>query len=131
MKESRKGVVISLVIIALGSSWLLNPLEVIPGVDWVWTVGLGISGLLVMTLGGLNKLTFVMGSFLIVSSVLSVLRQTGRLRVDLEMPILFILVGFVLLLANLFRLRTPGVLRREEEDEAHGSHPGAGQKPLQ
>jgi len=58
-----------------------------------------------------------MGSFLIVSSVFSVLRQTGRLRVDLEMPILFISVGVLLLLAHLLGLKTPGILRRDEEEQ--------------
>ncbi len=117
---SKKPIVVSVAIIALGIAWLLNTLDVISGVDWVWTLGLAIAGVLVIAAGGLNKLTFVVGPFLIIASVLSVLRQTGVLRTDIEVPVLVIVLGFLLLLSHLLRLPMP--LFVEKGGEELGDH---------
>ena len=101
MKTSKTPVIISVLVIALGTAWLLNTLHVIESVDWIWTLGLAVAGILVIALGERSKLTFVIGPFLVISSIFSVLRQTGRLRVDLELPILFIVLGVLLLLAQI------------------------------
>jgi hypothetical protein len=50
--------------------------------------------------GGFNKFTVVTGPFFIVTSILSVLRQTGRISFDVEIPILVILAGILLLIAR-------------------------------
>ena len=110
-------IIVAVLVIALGIGWLLNTLGVIPGVDWLWTGGLGVAGILVMAASGINKFTFVIGSFLLVSSVFSVLRQTGRLRTNIELPVLFIIFGVLLLLSLLLPLATPGFLREEQQDE--------------
>jgi hypothetical protein len=101
MKTSKTPIIISVLVIALGTAWLLNTLHVIASVDWIWTLGLAVAGILVIALGERSKLTFVIGPFLVISSIFSVLRQTGRLRVDLELPILFIVLGVLLLLAQI------------------------------
>ena len=77
MNTNKKGITISILIITLGVAWLLNILQFLPGVDWMWTGGLGVCGILVVTAGGLNKVTFVVSPFLFVGSILSILRQTG------------------------------------------------------
>jgi hypothetical protein len=110
-------IILAMLVIALGVAWLLNTLGVIPGVDWLWTGGLGVAGILVMAANGINKFTFVIGLFLLVSSVFSVLRQTGRLRSDIEIPVLFIIFGVLLLLSLLLPLATPEFLREEQPDE--------------
>src|SRR5438093_957380 len=110
---SKKPIVVSVLIIALGISWLLNTLHIIPGVDWVWTLSLGISGVLVVAVGGLNKLSFVVGPFLVIASILSVLRQTGHLRADIEVPFLVIVLGVLTLLCHLLRLKSPPFLQEE------------------
>jgi hypothetical protein len=117
MKKSKAGIVVPTLIIALGIAWLLNTLHVLPGVDWMWTGGLGVCGILVVAIGGINKLSAVVGPFLLVGSVLSVLRQTGRLSVDIEMPVLFIVFGVLLLLAYLLPLPMPEFLQRAEPGE--------------
>jgi hypothetical protein len=114
MPESKKPIVVSVLIIALGVSWLLNTLHVIPDVDWVWTAGIGICGVLVFVAGEFNKLTFVVGTLLLTASVLSVLRQTGRLRVDVEVPVLVIALGVLVLLSHLFGLKTPELLQEKK-----------------
>jgi len=117
MNTSRKMIILAVLVIALGIAWLLNTLDVIPGVDWLWTGGLGVAGILIMAANGINKLTFVIGPFLLVSSVFSILRQTGRLRTDIEMPVLFIIFGVLFLLSLLLPLPTPEFLGEEPHDE--------------
>jgi hypothetical protein len=58
-------------------------------------------------LGGINRLTVVIGPFLLAASVCSVLRQTQRLPVDQEVPILTIILGVLWLLACLLRVPLP------------------------
>ncbi len=101
MKTRKSAIAISLLIIALGVAWLLNVTKVIPGVDWVWVMGLGVSGILLLAFAQLDRFNFVVGVSLIVSSVLSVLRQTGKLVVNIEAPVLFITVGILLFLSQL------------------------------
>ena len=107
----------AVLVIALGIAWLLNTLGVIPGVNWLWTGALGVAGILVLATNRINKFTFVIGLFLLVSSVFSVLRQTGRLRADIEMPVLFIVFGVLVLLSLLLPLATPEFLREEQRDQ--------------
>jgi hypothetical protein len=107
-------IILAVLVIALGIAWLLNTLEIIPGVDWLWSGGLGIAGILFLAAKGLNKFTFVIGSFLLISSVCSVLRQTGRLRPDIELPVLFIVFGALILVSMLLPLCTPEVFREEK-----------------
>src|SRR5438094_7949418 len=77
MNESKSMVAIAVLVIALGVAWLLNTLNVIPSIDWIWTSGLGIAGILVLMMSGIDRVSVVVGPFLLVTSVLSVLRQTG------------------------------------------------------
>ena len=111
-----KSVVISLLIIAIGVAWLLNTLHVIAGVDWIWTISLAAVGLLTLAWGKLNKFTFIMGVFLIVGSIFSVLRQTGVLRVEVEIPILVILFGFLFLIAQLPMIPMPQTIVRMKQE---------------
>ena len=109
-------IILAVLVIALGIAWLLNTLGVIPGVDWLWTGGLGVAGILVLAANGINKFSFVIGLFLLVSSVFSILRQTGRLREDIEIPVLFIIFGVLMLLSVFLPLPAPEFLREERRD---------------
>ncbi|MFN2542759.1 MAG: hypothetical protein ABR514_11430 [Chthoniobacterales bacterium] len=117
MSPTKSMIILAMLVIALGIAWLLNTLGVIPGVDWLWTGGLGVAGILVLAASGVNKFSFVIGAFLMVSSIFSVLRQTGRLREDIEIPVLFIIFGVLLLLSLLLPLPTPPFLREDQRDE--------------
>jgi hypothetical protein len=117
MSATKQMIVVAVLVIALGIAWLLNTLNVIPGVDWLWTGGLGIAGILILAANGINRFTFVIGFFLVMSSVFSLLRQTGRLRANIEMPVLFIIFGVLLLLSMLLPLPTPEFLREEQREE--------------
>jgi hypothetical protein len=99
---------LALLIIAVGIGWLLSAQRIGAGINWVWTLGLGVVGVATFVLsGGLDKLSIVLGPFFLVGSLLSILRQTGRLQLDAEMPILVTLIGVLLLVAQLRSIPLP------------------------
>ena len=111
-----KELIVPLLIIALGVTWLLNVLEIMPGVDWIWTVGLAAVGVITLLLGGVNKLTVVVGPFLMIASVCSLLRQIGSLPIDREVPILTIILGVLMLLVQFLDLPMPQALTPSNEE---------------
>ena len=100
MKPDNKTLLLPMLLIVVGAGWLLTTLDVVPGIDWVWTLGLAAVGLLTFAVGGFDKVTVVIGPFFILASGLSVLRQTDRLQLDVEAPILVIISGILLLVAR-------------------------------
>ena len=79
-----------------------------PGVNWIWTLGLGVVGILTFVISkGLDKVSVVLGPFFLLTSLLSVLRQTGQLSVDVEVPVLVISIGALLLVAQLPSIPMP------------------------
>ncbi len=110
MLTSPKPLIIPILIMTVGTGWLLTTRQVIPGVDWIWILGLAVIGILTLVVGGVNKLTTVLGPFLIVSSFFAVLRQTGRIDVDTEIPCLVILLGALMFAAHLLPIPAPAWL---------------------
>ena len=102
-------------VIVMGIAWLLNVVGMLPGVDWLWTVGVAAVGILVLTFGGINRVTVVVCPTLIVASIFSVMRQTGRLSFDKEVPFLTIALGVFWLLASATKVPLPKALLPEEE----------------
>ena len=94
-------------LIIIGTGWLLTTLGIAPQIDWIWTLGLGATGFLTFVIGGFDKMTFVSGLFFIVASFLSIMRQTGRISLNVEVPILVILIGVLLLIAHSPKIPTP------------------------
>ena len=103
--------------ILFGAAWLLNTLNIIPGVDWLWTVGLAATGIISMAVGGLNKLTVVVGPFLLVAAIFSIMRQTGRLNLDHEVPILVIVLGILMLISQLSKLPVPESFKKPDNED--------------
>ena len=112
----RKGawIVIPVLMVVEGVAQLLNVRGFVPGVDWAWTLGLTAVGLLTLAVGGLNKVTVVVGPFLVIASIFSMMRQTGRLPVNVEAPCLTIVLGLLLFLSACSRLPTPDWMRAED-----------------
>lgn len=104
-KQSSLLVPIALLVIGIGG--LLSTSGVAPGVNWVWVLLLAALGVLVFVRSGVDKLSVVLGPMFLVASLLSILRQTGRLSLDIEIPILIILLGVLMLIARLPRIRAP------------------------
>lgn len=107
MSPGRSSLLLAVLLITIGSGWLLTTLGFAPGIDWIWTLGLAITGVLTIVLGGFNKVTVVVGPFFILASMLSVLRQSGQMSFDIEVPILVIAVGILVLIARLPAIPTP------------------------
>ncbi len=114
--HKKTGIVIPCVVITLGTGWLLTTKLIMPGVDWVWVLGLGVMGVLVLALSGINKVTIVVGPILIIATFLSILRQTGRLSVDTEIPILVIIIGILMLSSHIFPVPPPDWRHKSDGD---------------
>ena len=109
MQKSSKGpIVLSLLIITVGIGWLLTTLSVAPGINWVLTLSLGMIGVLAFVVsGGIDKVSVIVGPFFLVGSVLSLLRQAKLMTIDIEIPICVILIGVLMLLAQLRSVPLP------------------------
>ena len=113
MQPGRSAFVIPILLITIGVGWLLTTLGIAPGINWIWTLGLAATGVLAIAIGGLDKVTVVVGPFFIIASCLSLLRQTGRLAADTEVPILVIVSGVLLLAARLPTIPLPKWILQE------------------
>ncbi|MGQ0637165.1 MAG: hypothetical protein ACT4QC_21360 [Planctomycetaceae bacterium] len=102
MQQQTKGpLILSILIITVGVGWLLTAKGVGPGINWVWTLGLGGIGIVVFVVsGGVDKASVVLGPFFLIASFFSLLRQTGRMVLETEVPSLVITIGVLLLLAQ-------------------------------
>jgi hypothetical protein len=107
MSNNAKSLAVPVLIITLGVGWLLTTQNIVPGVNWIWTLGLAVTGLLILVVGGIDKVTFVIGPFLVASTFFSLLRQTGRISVDTEVPSLVIAFGMLMLIAKLLPIPVP------------------------
>ncbi|TXT21752.1 MAG: Uncharacterized protein FD138_3986 [Planctomycetota bacterium] len=107
MTASQKSLVISVLMITVGVGWLLTARGVAPQINWVWTLGMAVCGVLMFALMGLDKLSFVLGVFFLVCSLMSLLRQQGWLSVETEAPVLVIVAGVLMLAARSKRVPTP------------------------
>jgi len=99
-KNNNSTLVVPILMIAVGVGWLLSTLQIIPEINWLWTAGLAAAGLLPFALGGLDKVNIVVGPWFLSASVLSVLRQSGKLSFDVEVPILVIIGGLLMIVAR-------------------------------
>ena len=104
---NKSALIVPIAIVLVGVGWLLNTLNVIRDINWIWILALAAIGLIVFVVDGLNRFSIVIGPFFIAASLLSVARQTGRLEANVEVPILVILFGVLLLVAQLSKLPAP------------------------
>lgn len=107
MGSKKTTLLLPVFLIVVGIGWLLTTIGVAPGIDWIWTLGLTAAGAMAFVLGGFNKVTVVVGPFFILAGSLSILRQTDRLSLDVETPVLVITAGILLLCAHLPSVPTP------------------------
>lgn len=108
-----KATVVPPLVVAIGAGWLLTNLNVIPGVNWVWTGGLAILGLLALLVNGVDRFSIVVGPFFILASLASVLRQTGKIQPEIEIPALTIALGALWFAAVVLPVPPPKWMLRE------------------
>ena len=104
MGASRISLIVPVLLIAVGTGWLLATLGIAPKILWIWTLSLGAVGALTFLVWGLDKVTVVIGPLFLLASILSVLRQTKYIDLNSEVPVLIIASGVLSLVAHL-----PGV----------------------
>lgn len=98
--NDKKTLLFPFMLITVGAGWLLNTLGIVPGVNWVWSLGLVAVGLLAMVIGGFDKFSLVVTPFFMLAGLLSVLRQKGIVAFDVEVPVLTIVAGVLMLVAR-------------------------------
>jgi hypothetical protein len=98
--HNKSALVIPILIITVGLGWLLTVQGIMPGVDWIWTLGLAAIGVLALVVRGIDKRSVIIGPFCLTASVLSLLRQQQQVSVAQEGPILLIAYGVLLLIAQ-------------------------------
>jgi hypothetical protein len=106
MTGNKMTIATPILIIALGVGWLLTTHNIVPGVNWIWILGLAITGILILV-RSVDKVTIVVGPFLLVSTFFSMLRQTGQMSIDTEMPCLVIVFGILMLVARILPIPSP------------------------
>jgi hypothetical protein len=111
MEQDRSSLILGTLLVAVGGGWLLSSLGFIPSVDWAWSLGLAVIGVLAIALSGFDKLSFVVAGFFGLASVLSVLRQIGVVRVEVEVPALVLGAGILLIAARSKAIPMPRWLR--------------------
>ncbi len=97
MQQDRTSLILGVLLVAVGGGWLLSSLGFIPSVDWAWSSGLAVVGVLAVVLSGFDKVSFVVAGFFVLASVLSVLRQMGIVKIEVEIPILVLAAGLLLI----------------------------------
>jgi len=100
-------IIAPLFIIMLGTAWLLNTIEFYPEIDWFLTSTIAFVGIAPFALWGFDKFTFVVGSFFVIWSVLTFLRQISVITLSLELPMLVIIFGTLMLLAKILPIKSP------------------------
>jgi len=105
--QDRSSLVLGILLVGLGGGWLISSLGFIPPVDWAWSIGLAVVGVVTVALCGFDKVSLVVGGFFIIASVLSVLRQVDVISIDVEVPILVLSAGVLILLARSKAIPTP------------------------
>jgi hypothetical protein len=116
MNGNKKALAAPILIIALGVGWLLTAQNIVPGVNWIWVVGLGVTGVLILA-ASIDKVTAVVGPFLIAATFFSLMRQTGRISVDTEVPWLVIVFGTLMLLAKILSIPLPAWITEPPKSE--------------
>lgn len=98
-------------VMVIGFVSLLASLNYLPDIHWVWVLSLLATGG-VSLLWGLNKVSFVVAGMLFASAVGSVLRQTGAIKLNVEVPILIMIAGALVLVGMFLKLRSPDFVQR-------------------
>lgn len=113
--EARFGrgwVATGLTLVGVGIGWLLAALGYLPEINWVWVLMFMALGILPLGISGLNRASFVISGFFFCASIGSILRQTGKMSLNVEIPCLVIAAGVLTLFSMVIGLKSPEWMRR-------------------
>lgn len=95
-----KDAALPVVLIVLGLTWLLNSLDWLPDIHWLWILGLAGAGTAILMLDGITKSSVVAGPLLILAGLLSFFRQYYGLGWRFIIPVMLIAAGIFMLVAR-------------------------------
>jgi hypothetical protein len=95
-----KDAALPVVLILLGLAWLLNSLDWLPDIHWLWILGLAGAGTAILMLDGITKSSVVAGPLLILAGLLSFFRQHYGLGWRFIIPVMLIAPGAFMLVAR-------------------------------
>lgn len=95
-----KDAALPVVLIVLGIAWLLNSLDWLPEIHWLWILGLAGAGIAILALDGITKSSIVAGPLLILAGLLSFIRQYYGLGWRFIVPVMLIAAGVFMLVAR-------------------------------
>lgn len=107
MGNSKSTLGLGVLLITIGCGWLLSALSFLPAINWLWTLGLAVTGLMTFAMMGFDKVSAVVGPFFLVTGLVSVLRQSGHITLNIEVPVLVITAGVLLLISRLPQIPAP------------------------
>ena len=110
MRASKIALISALLIIAFGTAWMLDALDIITGWRWVWPLALGGVGVMIPVFHGLNKQTLLVGPYLVVAAIFALMRQNGWIELKVEIPALVLAFGVVLLIVTVAGYSLPTVI---------------------
>lgn len=111
------------VLIVLGMVWLLNSLDWLPEVHWLWILGLGGAGVAILVLDGITKSSIVAGPLLILAGGLSFFRQYYGLGWGFIIPMMLIAASVLMLVARRPSIPESCTLKRHFERNAPERRP--------
>jgi hypothetical protein len=97
-------IVIPLIVIVLGTAWLLTSLEILPQVNWVFVLLLAAAGGLLLLLRPLSRARLVAGLIMPTVALGELLHDLSWLARDIEVPVLVILGGGYAFIAQFLAL---------------------------
>lgn len=112
-------------LIVLGVTWLLNSLDWLPEIHWLWILGLAGAGIAILALDGITKSSIVAGPLLILAGGLSFCRQYYDLGWSFIIPIMLIAAGVFLLVARSPAIPESRALARRFEGKPENRDPYA------
>ncbi|HYD62616.1 MAG TPA: hypothetical protein VEC35_19830 [Noviherbaspirillum sp.] len=116
-----KDAALPVVLIVLGLAWLLNSLDWLPEIHWLWILGLAGAGIAILAIDGITKSSVVAGPLLILAGVLSFFRQYYGLGWRFIVPIMLIAAGTFMLVARSPAIPESRTLSRHFHDRGpHG-----------
>ena len=115
-----KDAALPVVLIVLGIAWLLNSLDWLPEIHWLWILGLAGAGIAILALDGITKSSVVAGPLLILAGLLSFMRQYYGLGWRFIVPIMLIAAGIFMLVARSPAIPESRTLRRYQDRGPHG-----------
>ncbi|RJG05756.1 hypothetical protein D3870_06735 [Noviherbaspirillum cavernae] len=119
-----KDAALPIVLIVLGAVWLLDSLNWLPSVQWVWILGLAGAGAAILMLDGITKSSIVAGPLLILAGALSFFRQFYGLGWRFIIPVMLISAGVLMLVARSSSIPESPVFnrrfgRKPQDGESH------------